>query len=64
MGDTVEGVEGLAVRVAELCAMIEQFLERARGHPLSEVMRERIAGLVECVFVSRFLQSLVSLNAV
>lgn len=49
MGDTVEGVEGLAVRVAELCAMIEQFLERARGHPLSEVMQERITGLVEYV---------------
>ena len=64
MGDTVEGVETLTVRVVELCAMIERFLERARDHPLPEGMQERITGLVECVSVSRFLQPLISLDVV
>ena len=54
MGDTVEGVEELAGRVAELCAMIEQFISRARDHPLPDGMHERITGLVEYVSCGSF----------
>lgn len=62
MGDTIESVEELAVRIAELCAMIEQLISRARDHPLPDGMQARIAGLVECVFAPRLVLSLIMIS--